>query len=101
MITIKQVEPIMNEKIDGRVQLIVWHLCRDKLPAKLPADLSFDDWYEHQREHTYMCITASGDIQSLTWYNGWNCCPGYCRREIHDVIAWAEFENPFPEEVTP
>ena len=101
MITIEQAEPDMTVKTDGRIQFLIWHLCRDKLPDMLPEDMSFADWYAYNKTHTYMCLTASGTVQPLSWFNGWNCMPGYRRRQIDDVIAWAEFENPFPEEVKP
>lgn len=99
MITIEQVEPDMTVKADGRIQFLVWHLCRDKLPAMLPEDISDSEWFRYFREHQYICLTSSGFIQEIHWFNGWNCSPGSRVHEIHDVIAWAEIENPFPEEV--
>jgi len=101
MITIEQVEPNMTVKADGRIQLLVWHRCEDILPAPVPEDISFSEWIKRGLHRPYLCQMKAGHLALFEWCNGWNCNPGYREGENFNVVAWAEAEIPFPEEVEP
>lgn len=111
MITIENVKPIEN--IGPRepmpvMQLVLWHNSAEELPSELP-DFVYEDPGPEKR---YLCQTHYGHIVECTWCNGWNnhysySCSGgvsvwmatHASIERHDIVAWAELEVPFPEEV--
>lgn len=64
----------------------------EELHRAIATALSFPDWYGHNLDALYDCLTGLSQLTSLVFYD-WDCVADFCEN-FHRVLTDAELDNP-------
>lgn len=64
----------------------------EELHRAIASTLSFPDWYGHNLDALYDCLTSLTHVTSLVFYD-WDCVDAFSEG-FHRVLTDAEMDNP-------